>query len=481
MMRCKGDNNVSKYRDFIPEFDSSSSMLFSLGNYLYGRDEAVGLPPKLPSLLGDIINFSPVALRKSGYRIGGVSEALGLGVLKKLRDEDICGWIADAYPRRKYPAIMIGSSNGSLIHLCSMLGIPWIPQTTLLAVRRLMDPDEIVGDLEWGKKAAARLKKSLPGYRLHQMHDPIQDRIMIANMGYFRLKRLALGGCLKDYLKKTLVPGGTIILSDCRFQWPVHRVDEKHYFQTGGLGNVSGKEYAQGSERIKKFLEKEGSKHEKWEVPSPLEDLPEGEWGFDEELEKDIKDLAFKEKYKVLRIKYDHPNDLAPLVADMTRKWYRANGIDDQRYLVECFALIAPLLAAKTGSIPYWMAFNTQSSFKPLRKYLRRLGGVEELYVMIMSNAVRGLGFVTIEEWKKMMKETARKASLIGVDPEKYPFDLGSFIKYYQDLRAKIKPRYYTPYKMSLPDCTGMTRKMGPKYDVEMKKVYLKRGKSGKN
>ncbi|MBD3427056.1 MAG: hypothetical protein GF409_07510 [Candidatus Omnitrophica bacterium] len=463
-----------KHHEFIPEFDSSSSMLFSLGNYLFGRDEAVGLPPKLPSLLGDVINLTPLALRKSGYRVGGVSEAVSTRFLKKVTDEDISKWIIDAYPRRKYPAVVIGSANGALIHLCSMLGVPWIPQTVLVAVKRTMDPDEIIKDMEWGKKPAEVLKKRLPGFRLHQMHDPIQDRIMITNMGYFRIKRLKLGGHLEKYIEDTLLPGGTVIISDCDYTWPAHKVDNLHYFQTGGLGDVSGKEYAEGSTRVKKFLEKEGSERKKWDVPSPLEDVPEAEWGYDKSLDADIKELAREKGYKVRRIRYRHPDIMGPLAADMTRQWYKNNGIDDERYLVECFALLEPLLAARTGSIPFWMAFNTQTSFDMLRRYMGQKTGVKELYVMIMSNAVEGIGLVPLKDWKKFMKNTAAKSDFLGIDGDLYPFDLGSFIKYYKDLRKKIKTRYFLPYRMCLEEFTEMLKKKGEKYEVEFKQVYLK-------
>ncbi|MBD3379857.1 MAG: hypothetical protein GF408_05275 [Candidatus Omnitrophica bacterium] len=464
-----------QYRNFIPEFDSSSSMLFSLGNYLFGREEAVGLPPKLPRLLGDIINMTPVALRKSGYRIGGIKEAVGMRALKNIRDKDISNWIIDAYPRRKYPAIVIGSSNGALTHLCCMLGVPWIPQTVLVAVRRLMDPDELKKDAAWGQKAAAVLKESLPDFRLHQMHDPIQDRIMITNMGYFRIKRLRLGEILENYIKETLMPGGTIFISDCDYKWPCKKIDGKHYFQTGGFGDVSGEEYAEGSERIEKFLAREGSKRKKWDVPGPLEDVPEGEWGYAPELEDDIKKLALKNNFKVRRIKYPDPTSLSPAAAEMTRKWYEMNGIEDTgRYLIECFALIEPLQAARTGSVPYWMAFNTKTSFGEMQKYMDGVKELRELYVMIMSNAVEGVGFVPLSAWKDLMKKAEKRGAFIGIGGKQYPFDLGSFIKYYKDLKKKITDRYFLPHSLTLDEFTGLFKKMSEKHDVELKRVYLK-------
>ena len=39
-------------------------------------------------------------------------------------------------PDGRYPAVMIGSSNGALTHLAAACGVPWLPQTVLVPVRR---------------------------------------------------------------------------------------------------------------------------------------------------------------------------------------------------------------------------------------------------------------------------------------------------------------------------------------------------------
>jgi len=102
--------------------------------------------------------------------------------LYKVLSEDISALAVEQYPLRSYPAIMIGSSNGALIHLCAALGIPWLPQTFLLSVKRPMDPDELIQDVKWGSKAAQEMINNNPDLQFHQMHDPVQDRMMVAQM-----------------------------------------------------------------------------------------------------------------------------------------------------------------------------------------------------------------------------------------------------------------------------------------------------------
>jgi hypothetical protein len=454
--------------NFIPDFDSSSSMLFSLGNYLSRSEASTGLPSKFPKMLGDIVNFTPEALRESIYRLSGIQESLQLNHVRRISDEYISQWIIDAYPERKFPAVMIGSSSGALSHVCASLDIPWIPQTVLLPVARHLDPDELIKDAEWGKKIASIIREKIPYMAVYQMHDPIQDRVMIPHMGYFRIKRRALGPKLESYIKQILMPHGTIYISDCHFLWPAASISEGHSFQTGGLGDVSGNEYARGSERIEKFLEKEGSKQKKWKTPSPLKSMPEAEWGFDEALAENIVQYAQDNQFNVKRIKFDHPEKASPMAADLSRSWYAKNGIASDRLLVECFALLEPWWAAKTGSIPYWMPFNTNSSFQALKEYLRHSSSFNEIYLMLMSNAVEGIGSVSIKQWKQVLNQAQKHGAFIGVNESKFPHDMGSFIKYHKDLQKKICSRNFMPYPLTLDDFHSFMRKKGQGYGIDL-------------
>lgn len=437
---------------FVPDFDSSSSMLFSLGAYLSGSGEASGDTAKLPAFVGDVINATPQTVREIIYRLSGIHDSLNLSNLKSINDAALSHWITDCYPKKKSPAIMIGSSNGALTHLCAMCEIPWIPQTVLLAIARQISPDDLIGDAEFGKKVATILKKQIPLMRAYQMHDPIQDRMMVANIAYFRMKRIRLGDTIGEYVKQTLMPGGTIIISNCEYTWPAARMGDDHTFQTGGLGDVSGEEYANGSDRIATFLEKENAECRKWQLPGDLEMVPEAEWGFDSELLTGLISFAKENDFRVKRISYRHPEHVSPLIADLTEHWYKQNGISDRRLLIECFALLEPWWAARTGSIPFWMAFNTSHSFERVINYLDKRNAFDEIYIMIMSNAVEGVGIVSTEEWKRVLKRAQKKNGLIGMDAEKHPYDLGSFIKYHDALQKEISARHFIPGKLDIND-----------------------------
>jgi hypothetical protein len=62
--------------------------------------------------------------------------------------------------------------------------------------------------------AGRSLVEGNPGLALHHMHDPVQDRLMIARMAYFRVKFLRLPRPYRAFLAHCLAPGGTVVLVD---------------------------------------------------------------------------------------------------------------------------------------------------------------------------------------------------------------------------------------------------------------------------
>lgn len=109
---------------------------------------------------------------------------------------------------------MIGSSNGALLHLCTALGIPWLPQTFLIPVQR---------------------------------------------SGIFWVKLFRLDIPLSAFLAKTLNPGATIFSMECDLRYLAVEVRKRHVFQTDTLGGMSSKEYLRGSPRFTEFLQQQDS------------------------------------------------------------------------------------------------------------------------------------------------------------------------------------------------------------------------------
>src|SRR5215208_5729567 len=302
-------------------------MLRALGNYLRGEDfPMIGSMPRsvepLMKALVAVVNGLPRRVREEVYTWSGRSEAVPPKRLEQVRAEDISRWVVSHYPRRRYPAAVIGSSNGALVHLCAALGIPWLPQTFLIPVRRNMDPDEPVQELEWGRGAARSLLAVNPELELHQMFDPNQDRLMARRMAYFRVKRLRLGKTYEQFLEENLEEGATLLVAECGLKWPTTQVGERHVFQFGALGGARPDEFLHGSERVEDYLAGYGSHRKRWNPPEPDGERPEAEWGFEPILREDIERFAREKGYRMRRVVFEEPEDLSPLVAELYRRWY---------------------------------------------------------------------------------------------------------------------------------------------------------------
>ena len=160
-----------------------------------------------------------------------MTEAVSRAKVHELDFDHVAGWITSLLPRRSYPGIFIGSSNGAMVHLAAALAIPWLPQTFLCPVRDMLsDPDDAAGSLARGRVVAATIEGLQPGMAIHHMHDPNQDWLMLKTMSYFRLKYRALPPAYRQVLIEHLPCDSTIYIACCTKRWPVTRTGERSVF-----------------------------------------------------------------------------------------------------------------------------------------------------------------------------------------------------------------------------------------------------------
>src|SRR5918996_802225 len=154
---------------YIADFDSTSSMMYALGRCLDGRGFAgAGVAPSLPRLAG-LVNRLPVSTREELYRLAGWWEAWPPHRIAEVDAETISRWVVEQYPERHYPGVFIGASHGGAMHLAAALGMPWLPQTFLLPLRRRLDPDDLIADLEWARESAQGLMARNPDLAVFHM------------------------------------------------------------------------------------------------------------------------------------------------------------------------------------------------------------------------------------------------------------------------------------------------------------------------
>jgi hypothetical protein len=452
---------------YVASFDSSTAFLRALSRFLHGRDfPSLGaLPRTSPTFAGDLVSALPDGMKKWVYAFSGGLEAIQPARLSRVRSERMGKWTVDRYPLRRYPALVIGSASGALIHLCAALGAPWLPQTVLIPVRAGVHPDDPRAALRLGEDVADRLLEPNPDLALHHMHDPAQDRLMLAKMTYFRVKRLRLGDAYTRFIREVLPRGGTIFVADCRRRWPVARVGRRHVFQMGALGGPTAREFFEGSERIAEYLEREGSENRRWDPPPPDEEAPEAEWGFAPDLFDDVLRLASRYDYGVRRIAFDQPEDLSPLVSDLYRWWYENRGIAPHRLLVESFVQLEPWWVLRTGSVPFWMKFNMEDDANALEHYLDAGEPWRFVYLTLFQHGVNGPGLAPVERWRQLLARATEGGQFLGVNPAKHPRDFASFFRYHADLK-KLQARYPMPGPLALEVLDDFLSTCGGDYPV---------------
>ena len=463
---------MSDKPSYLADFDSASAMLAALSRFLHGRDfPMLGAVPQwtMPAIkmLSAVVNRLPVRIQEQVYIWSGWLEAISSGHLDRIKDEDLSHWVVSQYPERRYPAMAIGSSNGAATHLWAAMGIPWLPQTFLVPVGRSgIHPDDPQEELAWGRQPARYVLDRNPTLQLHHMHDPVQDRLMVRRMSYFRFKKLVLGDAYRTFLDRWLEPGGTIFLVDCRLSWPITDCGGRHLFQFGALGGATAEEMHQGGLRVADYLHRHGSPLEKWNPPTTNVVAPEAEWGFAQPLGKDVLAYANAHGCSVRRLVFKDPEHMSPLVADLHRWWYENRGLSATRLLVDSFILMEPYWTLVTGSIPFWMVFNTEGSFAALRSYLSSRT-FEEVFLTLFSHGVNSIGLPSIADWHGLLRHTTKHGRFIGVDERAFPRDFAIYARYHDALLKSIQERHPLPEPLTLGELDHFLQTHADRYRVE--------------
>jgi hypothetical protein len=415
--------------DAIAAFDSASSMLEATARGITGRPfDRVGRGRLFGATLRTA-NLLPRSVRQRLYAFAGGAEGVRSEQLGSVDLGTVAQWVTQHYPARRYPAIMLGSSNGAAVHLATALGIPWLPQTLLIPVRwKGNDPARPDRALEFGASTAPELLRNNPEITLHHMHDANQDRLMISQMAYFRVKRQRLGAEYERFLRDCLEPGAPIIVLADESTWPVTTVADRHVFQVGAQGGIGPEDY-----------DRRGI------VPDT--DAPEAEWGFDPLLLDDVHRFAAEAGHPVHVVRYPDTHVLSGPIADLYRDWLTEAGLTADQLLVESFLLIDPTRTLKAGLVPLWTIFPVESAVRTTADYLRSAESrYQSVHIGLFPHGVESTGIAKPELWREKLNDN--KINFLGVDTERYPADFAALARYGAALRDM--PRRSAPQPGSL-------------------------------
>lgn len=411
--------NDVRPQDAVASFDSATAFLASLARALDGRAFPHLGQSRLKVPLVYASAALPTPLRRRAYAIASGREGVPVERLHAVNLENVATWAAAQYPPRRYPAVLIGSSNGALTHLAATTGIPWLPQTLLVPVRRPgTDPEDTNAALEFGIRHAPVLLSSNPDVQLHHMHDANQDALSSSQMAYFRIKWRSLPAAYDRFLQHRLEPDAPIIVVRDQSTWPVSRLGERHVFQLGAQGGMTPSQYL-----------------DQPNAPAADETAAEAEWGFSDDLLQPVRDWARRHGHPVLELRYNHPQDPAAAVADITRGWLRQRGEPAQRLLVSSFIVHDPWRTITSASVPFWTFFPVQSAADALAAYLDH-AAYDDIDILLFSHGVRSRGLADAKTWERLARRAQRGGRLLGVNPRTFPADFTVLARYASALQS---------------------------------------------
>jgi hypothetical protein len=433
---------------YVADFDSSTGLVRALAAALHRRpyrrlDRSAALATAVRAS-----RVMPRGLRMAAFREMGGREGIRPNALADLDPDRFAEWVCARYGRRRADVVAIGSSNGAVMHLCAAMGVPWLPQTFLVPVRRNAAPEDCRSDFELAVAESGRLLARQDDLQIHQMHDPNQDRLMVARIAYFRMKLRGLPDAYRRFIRDCLNPGGTLLVVDCTAKWPVSRRGERHVYQHGAVGGLAA-----------------GAYDERWDFPAVDGCAPEAEWGYEPALTDAICGVADAEGYRVIRLSFPSPEAPSAVVADLHRDWYAECGAAANRLLAETFICVEPSWVLETRTVPLWLTFGVEPSLATLQTYLSSRGDLEQLLVTLFPHGVRSLGYAAAARWRAAGEDRGLATALAGVAEKQWPADFASLASYADALERAV-PRGPFPPPLPLDRVAAAVAAAGPAHDL---------------
>ncbi|WP_147104434.1 hypothetical protein [Nesterenkonia populi] len=453
----------------VTDFESSINAVRAVSGFLEGEGHAaMGTGPSSEGLAGVAASL-PEGARAKAFEWAGRAEALSPTKLGDIRADTIDQWVVDQYSKddaegrpQQFPVIVVGAVSGAAFFLSAALGAPYLPQTTLVS---LADgdthPDDIAGAMEAWAPAARQIAAQNPRVTVHHMHDPAQDRPMMQQAAFFRLKRQELGPVYEQFIRTHLAPDGVLLTLESTRTWRATETGQRSYFQFGCLGGLPEEEYTAGSERVAEFLADQGSERRSWSPPEPTTRTPDGEWGTAPALTEDVDRFAQQAGLRRRRLYTNEPQDSSAFVAELYRDWYDRLGDGGHRMLAQMYTHVDPYWTLATRSVPFWNRFHKQPSFDVFSEYLETAEPYREIFVSLFAHGVRSPALVSPEEWERLAAEHVQeRAEVIGVDWDAYPMDTGAPFRY-QEAMKKIAEHRDIPDPLSIEEVDAFAEQYG--------------------
>jgi hypothetical protein len=465
-----------------PDLKFSDSLYLLFGAAILKDD--IALYQKIPAYMKPIISLLNAAPSVGKKIYAGQLSRAQYGrdpeVVKKSRIDDILereflSYHREVLQRRKLDAIFLGASNGGSLHLADIMRtVMLFSGLNITVTRKGGDPDDAEGFIEFGRKLMREFLPKNDNLEIVLHFDPVHDRNNLQYLFHFRSK-FWLPNAYRKFIKDHLKKGGDIVFFDVQEPWLHYKLDDRFYYQCGGLDDLTPEEYAFGSKRIDSWLKEIGATHRGgWgiEGEKPLKSY-DSEYGNSPRMVKATKEFAEEQGYSFTHIKAEKAHDLSTMTTYLANQAMSEKGIKPKGVIVEQYTQLVPLAVKRLGLLPVWTYYVLRESFNDTKKMLNTvfkdyLEEAEELVFLPTQpfNPGPPEDYVTGEEWHKLLKSYPIKKFTSLTKPELYPIDLPSVVLGPMNLQKRCLKEKDLGLKISMEDIKKACKKFGLTYST---------------
>jgi hypothetical protein len=344
----------------------------------------------------------------------------------RITTDDLASWAISHYQNLEGPwdAVIIGVPNGGIVHLAMALGVPFLPQNFLTSYRHApIAPDNVKNYQDYGAGIAKQVIAHNHDLAVINHYDPLHDRIRIKYVNHIRYKLLDLPKAYQSFIHDNVRRGGIIFFSDCRYSWPMYFIDERQWFQVGGLGGVRPREFIQGHPEIADMQRRaDANPLGHWGLTGRMAfEMPESEWGMMPPLREITRRFAHESEYRFEALDGAHPQDFSRMAFSVWQKNFKRAGIVPQGVLIETLTQIAPLAPRAGGLLPLWLPGNSEDSLIFLHKMRRKFPDDKPVLWLPMPNFTEPFDLVPWERWLEILD--GLEVHALGMHQHQYPTD----------------------------------------------------------
>jgi len=369
-----------------------------------------------------------------------ISKSIGrqAGHFENIDMEKAAQWVVGGYPEGKYPGVVIGAPGHAASFLCGLTGFPFLTQHLLFNARRDMAYDDAQAYLDAGSEIGKKLVDKNPGIEATVHFDPVHDRFLIGRVVFIRAKFSKLPEAYKNFIETRLVPGAPVIILDCQYKWSRAKISDRLFFQLGGLGGFTDRDYIDEIQILKDYRSSWGAgENASWKIDLNYSTGPESEWGSVGQFNEQASELSKSLGHTPVTCTHHHPGDLSKIVFRLYRKCFEGQSGPKNVY-AGVFSHTEPRFPLITGALPMWLPFITDENLGLADDILSEWHEDEGIrhpsgtaWITLHPSFCSPPDVASLDQWRAIFEKYFEHVYFPGVDPGRYPFDLGAYVAMY--------------------------------------------------